>query len=356
LKDKVGNPKSKWFGHTYFPADLDNDPHTEDNTGILDRYKRLVELDAVSVLNDMQSFERTARALFPDPGIYAAFKGTEEAKIMKGFMRLPYEEREKYKHNPATWIVEYRRDHPNVFLPTLQQTLRKWMTNFSKMHQLQQQSGLTKKEWNNVLNHAASAVSQCVKENKLSIEEAKSEVSIAAIQDTLGIYHGIVLQGLEYTPNTTVINMIRLLKQKAIDRNALGEERRLGPEELAIYNEIAARGDDDRNAYNKNIYKPYLSKFVDGGLNMMDGKYRMPEMIVPNYVSKEKVRQIINNKYKKGNFNIKSPEEMQKLVEISENVFNNMEDPAGALNKVTSDRTYDFSKKLYDIANNVTSD
>jgi hypothetical protein len=51
-----------------------------------------------------------------------------------------------------------------------------------------------------------------VKENKLSIEEAKREVSVAAIQDTLGIYDGIVLQGLDYTPNTTVINMIRLLK------------------------------------------------------------------------------------------------------------------------------------------------
>jgi hypothetical protein len=63
LKDKVGNPKSKWFGHTYFAADLDDNPHTEDNTGILDRYKNLVELDAVSVLNDMQSLERTARAI-----------------------------------------------------------------------------------------------------------------------------------------------------------------------------------------------------------------------------------------------------------------------------------------------------
>jgi UDP-N-acetylmuramyl tripeptide synthase len=87
---------------------LDNNPHTEDNTGILDRYKRLVELDAVIVLNDMQSFERTARALFPDPAIYAAFKGIEEAKIMKGFMRLPYEERAQYKHNPQSWIIEYR--------------------------------------------------------------------------------------------------------------------------------------------------------------------------------------------------------------------------------------------------------
>jgi hypothetical protein len=104
--------------------------------------------------------------MFQDPEIYAALKGTEEAKIMKGFMRLPYEERDQYGHNPATWILEYRKEHPNAFLPTLQQTLRKWMTNFSKMHQLQQQSGLTKKEWNNVLNPAASACGVAVCERK----------------------------------------------------------------------------------------------------------------------------------------------------------------------------------------------
>jgi hypothetical protein len=137
---------------------MDDNTQTEDNIGILDRYKGVVELDEVSVVNDMQSFERTARAIFPDPAIYAAFKVTEEAKIMKGFMQLPYGERAKYKDNPATWIVEYRKDHPNAYLPTLQQTLRKWMMNFSKMHQLQQQSGLSKKEWNDVLNNTASAV------------------------------------------------------------------------------------------------------------------------------------------------------------------------------------------------------
>jgi hypothetical protein len=136
----------------------------------------------------------------------------------------------------------------------------------------------------------------------------------------------------------------------------LAKERELVPEELAIYNEIAARGDDDTSAYNENIYKPYLSKFVGRGANMMDSKYRMPEMIVPNYASKEKVKQMIYNKYKKGNFNIKSPQEMEKLVEVSENVFNNMEDPRGSLSTITSDTTPDFSKKLYEITNNVTPD
>jgi hypothetical protein len=39
------------------------------------------------------------------------------------------------------------------------------------------------------------------------------------------------------------------------------------------------------------------------------------------------VRQMINDKYKRGNFNIKSKDELKKLYEVAENVFNNMEDP-----------------------------
>jgi hypothetical protein len=104
-----------------------------------------VELDVVSVLNDRQSLERTGFAIFPDPEIYAVFKVIEYAQIMKGFLQLLYEERTKFKPNPATWIVEYRKEHPNSFLPTLQQTLRKWMTNFSKKNQLQYRSGLSKR-------------------------------------------------------------------------------------------------------------------------------------------------------------------------------------------------------------------
>jgi hypothetical protein len=64
--------------------------------------------------------------------------------------------------------------------------------------------------------------------------------------------------------------MITLLKQKAIDKKASVKDRELGPEELAIYNEIVARVEDDTSAYNENIYKPYLSRFVYRGLNMND--------------------------------------------------------------------------------------
>jgi hypothetical protein len=59
----------------------------------------------------------------------------------------------------------------------------------------------------------------------------------------------------------------------------------MGEEEIEIYNQIAAQGDEDTLAYNERIYKPYLSKYVCRGANMDRKKYRLSELIVPNYVS-----------------------------------------------------------------------
>jgi hypothetical protein len=123
--------------------------------------------------------------------------------------------------------------------------------------------------------------------------------------------------------------------------------------ELAIYNEIAARGDHETSAYKERIYKPYLSQFVGRGANMNKDTYRIPEMIDRNYVSANRVKQKINNKYKKGEFYVKSILELNKLYEVAQNVINNMEDPENALQTIKSDTTRYFSKKLYDIASNV---
>jgi hypothetical protein len=66
LKGKEEDPRSKWHRHThtYFAADMDDDPHTEDNTWILNEMNEFVELDVVSVENNLQSFERMGRATF----------------------------------------------------------------------------------------------------------------------------------------------------------------------------------------------------------------------------------------------------------------------------------------------------
>jgi hypothetical protein len=55
--------------------------------------------------------------------------------------------------------------------------------------------------------------------------------------------------------------------------------------------------------------------------------YRLLEMIKPNYVTPAQVKKMIDDKYKRGSFNIKSEEDIKKLYEVTENVFNHMEDP-----------------------------
>jgi hypothetical protein len=77
-------------------------------------------------------------------------------------------------------------------------------------------------------------------------------------------------------------------------------------------------------------------------------------MIKPNYVTPEQVKKMIDYKYRRGSFNIKSEDEIKKLYEVTENVFNHMEDPKNSL-KTVSARTYDrnLTDKLYDISNNV---
>jgi hypothetical protein len=94
--------------------------------------------------------------------------------------------------------------------------------------------------------------------------------------------------------------MIRLLRQKKIDKDAEAESHRLGDREIEIFNRLEARADPDKERYNKEIYEPFLKKFVNRGANMNQGIYRLPEMIKPNYVTQAEGKQMINDKYKRG--------------------------------------------------------
>jgi hypothetical protein len=146
--------------------------------------------------------------------------------------------------------------------------------------------------------------------------------------------------------------MIRLLRQKAIDKEELAQSLKLGDKEIALLNRLEARGDPDKELYNQQIYELYLKKFVQRGANMDKNKYRLLEMIKPNYITLEQVKKMIDAKYRRGEFNIKSEDEIKKLYEVTENVFNNMEDPQNSMKTVNA-RDYDrvFANKLYDIAN-----
>jgi hypothetical protein len=82
-------------------------------------------------------------------------------------------------------------------------------------------------------------------------------------------------------------------------------------------------------------------------------KYSVPEMIKPNYVTPEQVKKMIDAKYKRGDFNIKSEEDIKKLYEVAENVFNNMEDPKNSMNTVSGNYDCVLTNKLYEISSNV---
>jgi hypothetical protein len=193
-----------------------------------------------------------------------------------------------------------------------------------------------------------------VKEKKISMDHAKTKVMMAAIHDKYKVYCGKQFSDFNTQSYPELLDMIRLLRQKKIDKDAEADELMLGEREIEIFNHLEVRGDRDKEPYNKQIYERYLSKFVNRGANMNENTYRLPEIIKPNYVTPQQVRKMIDDKYRRGSFNIKSEDKIKKLYEVAENVFKNMEDPLDSM-KTISAKDYDlvFANKLYKISSNI---
>jgi hypothetical protein len=224
IGDGFGNPKSKWFGCHVLTGDFDNNPNTVIDVVVLDSKNRLMivnwwiaQLKMGQILRD-----RTAMSMFPDPNVYNAFKGTEGWRKMGGFLKLFQAERNEYDGDLDRWGEVYREDHPGAFLSSLQQTIRKWITSFSNQYNLQAQSGLEKKQWNAVINHAATAVSECMKQKYYRTSEITRNHYIFAINETFKIYHNgsftsLVPNGVAYS---SITRMIMMLKKKKEDADA----------------------------------------------------------------------------------------------------------------------------------------
>jgi hypothetical protein len=60
----------------------------------------------------------------------------------------------------------------------------------------------------------------------------KRKVSLSTIQDRLGIYHGVMLQGLNTLSVPVVVQMIRLQRHKTADKKKLAEEGRFYKETI----------------------------------------------------------------------------------------------------------------------------
>jgi hypothetical protein len=97
-----------------------------------------------------------------------------------------------------------------------------------------------------------------VKEKKIKLEAARSKIMMGAIHDTYKVYYKKQFSGWNSESNGNVLNMIRLLRQKKIDKDAEAKEHMLGDKEIEIFNRLEARAHPDKLRYNKQIYEPYL--------------------------------------------------------------------------------------------------
>jgi hypothetical protein len=70
-----------------------------------------------------------------------------------------------------------------------------------------------------------------VKEDKIKVEQAKKEV-MSAIQDTFRIFSNREFSTFEIKSYSSPVGMIRLLRQKAIDKKDVSENSKLGPNEI----------------------------------------------------------------------------------------------------------------------------
>jgi hypothetical protein len=212
IGDGFTNPKSKWFGSHILTGDFDNNPNTMIDVVVLNSKNQLWIVNGWIVVLKMEKIlrDRVARSAFPDPKLYNAFKGTEGWRKMGGFLKLSRAERDEYQGDPNAWAEMYREDHPGAFLPSLQQSIRKWMMSFSNQYKLQSQSGLEKKDWSAVINYAPTAVTACLKQKIYRTFEIDRTHYIFAINETFKIYHnglftGVVPIGVAYSPITRMI-------------------------------------------------------------------------------------------------------------------------------------------------------
>jgi hypothetical protein len=267
---------------------------------------------------------RIAWSAFPDPNLHNAFKGTEGWRKMGGFLKLSKAERDEYNNDPNKWAEVYREDHPGAFLPTLQ------ITNISNQYKLQPQSGLEKKDWSKVINHTATAVSECLKQKIYRIGDINRNHYVFAINETFKIYHnqsfkGLVPDGVGYA---AITRMIMTLKKKKEDADAKKAANRLDDEGVQLMNYLKAYGDENTERYNKNVYEPYFrNKLVDTS----GSGFVRPEFINANFIKAQNVAALLKKKFQMNATVKKSDTDVNKMIDIATNVINKVANPTQTL-------------------------
>jgi hypothetical protein len=94
MKNKIGK-KGKYENYHIAIGDFDHDPDTPDDVILLDELNRLLGYNRYTIeLKPKQDiFNKTMCLMFPDPEINSAFRKTKNARILKGWLKLPSAEK-----------------------------------------------------------------------------------------------------------------------------------------------------------------------------------------------------------------------------------------------------------------------
>jgi hypothetical protein len=101
-----------------------------------------------------------------------------------------------------------------------------------------------------------------VKEQKIKLKHAKSKEMMSVIQDTFRIYWGREFNSFETESYAVLFNIIRVLRQKALDKEILGKNPKLDPNEIELFNQLESRGDPDTRLYEEQVFEPNFSKYM----------------------------------------------------------------------------------------------
>jgi hypothetical protein len=200
------------------------------------------------------------------------------------------------------------------------------MSDFSNQYKLAEQSGVGKKEWNKVVNYAATAVAECIKQKYLSLEIITTSHYGYAMQEAFKIYYGKNLAGLvdQTFTNNAIKQMLLYLKRKKQEADELKRKRgEIGEYGIKIMNRLSAMTDNDTDAYNEKVVPDFERMMVP----YKDYKYKDLPSIDREFVTSVDIKTLLKNKFQKNSKVKKSDADINDILTTTQNLLNRTGNP-----------------------------
>jgi hypothetical protein len=155
------------------------------------------------------------------------------------------------------------------------------------------------------------------------------------MQESFKIYYGRSLKGLvdpSFT-NQTIVNKILYLKRKKQEADALKRQRGdIGEYGIRVMNRLAARTDVDLELYNKNVV-PDLENLI---VPYKDYQYRDSPYIDRNFVTSQKIEQLLKNKFQKNSKVKKGDVDIAAILATTQSLINRTANPQLSLQSLAN--------------------